>query len=134
MTLRAQRQIVRYTLAYMRHALVPMAVMTVPFILVVIQVESRYGFRSLSAGESAIFAVTVDGDEPVSQLDVALSLPAGLTQDTPALRIDTTGEILWRIRADKPGEHRIGIRIGGKELTKRAVVGGDDRARPSPAI
>ena len=131
-TLRAQRQILRHSLAYMGHALVPMAVMAVPFILVIIQVESHYALRSLNPGESTILTVRVAGNEPVSALDATLSLPAGLTQETPALRIDATAEMMWRIRAVKPGEHQIGLQIAGKTYNKSAVVG-DRQARPSPA-
>ena len=74
---------------------------------------------------STILTVTVDGQDPVTQLDVELSLQAGLIQETPALRIDKTGEILWRIRAVRPGEYQIKLHVGGQEFKKRVVVGID---------
>lgn len=131
--LRAQGKILRYTLTYMRHALVAMAVMLLPVTAVIIQAESRYAFRSIRPGESALLKVVVDGDVPVSQLDASLSLPEGLTQETPALRIDESREILWRIRGDESGEYRISVHIGRAELTKLAVVGAG-RAGGSPAV
>ena len=121
-TLGSQRQILRYSLIYMGHSLLPMMVMIGPFALIIIQIESLYAYRSLSAGESAILTVSVDGAEPVSRLDATLSLPPGLVQETPALRIDERGEINWRIRALSPGEHRIGVTVNGHTNDKRIFV------------
>jgi len=132
--MRAQLEILRHSLTYMRHALVPMAVMIVPLVLVMVQVESRYAFRALAPDESAIVTVTLDGDYgPVSELKAEISLPGGLAQETPALRIDETGDILWRVRALTPGEHPIEIRVGDSGAAGRVVVGGTG-ARPVPAF
>ncbi len=131
-TFRAQGQIFRYALIYMFHALLPMSVMIVPIVLVMIQVESRYAFRSLTPGESTILTVTLNGQDPVTQLNAELSLQAGLIQETPALRINKTGEILWRIRAIRPGEYQIKLRIDGQEFEKHLAVGADS-SRLSPA-
>jgi hypothetical protein len=132
-TLRAQGKILRYNGTYLRHALVPMAVMIVPFVLMIIQIESRFVYRSLAPGESAILTVTVDGEDPVSGLEASLALPDEVLQETPALRIDETAEIVWRVRAESPGDYRVGIRLGEAELFKRVVVDGR-HARVSPAV
>ncbi len=132
--MRARREILRHSLTYMRHMLLPMAVMIVPLVLVMVQVESRYAFRPLAPDESAIVTATLDGDyRPVSELKVELLLPVGLEQETSALRIDETGEILWRVGALTPGEHRIEIRVGDSGVAGRVVVGGAG-ARPVPAF
>lgn len=132
--MRAQRKILRHSLTYMRHALVPMAVMIVPLILVMVQVESRYAFRALAPDESSIVTATLDGDYgPVSDLKAEILLPVGLEQETSGLRIDKTGEILWRVGAVTPGEHRIEIRVGDARAAGRVVVGGTG-ARPIPAV
>ena len=124
--LRAQGRMLRFTLTYMRLALVPMAVMILPFVLFLIQIESRFAFRSLEPGEAAILSVKIDTTDSVSGLAASLSLPAGLIQETPALRVDETGEILWRLRAVTTGEYKIDITIGDEKLKKHAVVGKHD--------
>jgi hypothetical protein len=132
-TMRAQGKILRHNLTYLRHALVPMAVMIGPFVLMLIQVESRFALRSLVSGEATTLTVAVDGDEQVSALATALRVPDGLARETPPLRIDETGEIVWRIRARGPGEYELGIRVGEAELAKRVVVAGEG-AKFSPAV
>ena len=81
MTMRAQGKILRHNLTYLRHALVPMAVMIGPFVLMLIQVESRFALRSLVPGEATTLTVAVDGDERVSALATGLRVPDGLAHD-----------------------------------------------------
>ncbi len=89
-----------------------------------IQVESRYAYRSLAPGESTIFGVVLADGLRVSELEVELLLSDGLRQETPALRDDSAGEILWRIRAEGEGEQQIGVRLGEVTLERPARVGG----------
>jgi hypothetical protein len=122
-SLRSQGQMMRHIGAYMAYSLVPLAVMIVPFSLAVIQMESRFAYRGLEPGESTLLAVVVDSEEPVSELDVSLSLPKELLRETPALRIDSTGEIVWRIRAQSPGDHRIEIGVDGWRVDGHLLAG-----------
>lgn len=124
-TLMAQRSIFRYTLTYMRHALLPMAVMLIPFVLILVQVESRYAFRGLNTDESAVISITLDIEEPVSQLPGIITLPQGLVQDTAALRIDSSGEILWRIHGDDAGDFQVAFDVADHSLVKRVVIDPD---------
>ncbi len=132
-TLRALGNVLRYNMTYLRHSLAPMAVMLVPFVLMLVQIESRFAFRSLKPAESAILTLDFDGKGPVSALPTALRLPEGLEQETPALRIDETAQIAWRVGARQPGEYEVGIQVGGTQLVKRVVVAGSG-PRISPAV
>ena len=132
-TLRALGNVLRYNMTYLRHALAPMAVMLVPFVLMLVQIESRFAFRSLHAGESVILRLYVDGEGPVSAVPTALRLPEGLEQETPALRIDETGEIVWRLGARRPGEYELGIQVGDAQIARRVVVDGSG-PRISPIV
>lgn len=132
-TLRAQRDILKHNLIYMRKAVLPMLLMIGPFVLALIQVESRYAYRSLAPGESTIFSVSLADGVRVSELETELVLSDGLRQETPALRDDVAGEILWRIRAEREGEQRIGVRLGEVLLERPARVGGG-RARVATRI
>ena len=69
----------------------------------------------------------------MSALPTALRLPEGLEQETPALRIDETAQIAWRVGARQPGEYELGIQVGGTQLVKRVVVDGSG-PRISPAV
>lgn len=130
---RAQGQVIRYSVIYLRYALVPLLIMIVPLALVIVQLESLYAFRGLDPGESTILAVTVAETQNLDELDANLSLPEGLVQETPALRIHASGQVLWRIRGATPGQHAAVIRAGGLAITKQVVVGEAD-TRLGPVV
>ncbi|MGH8547105.1 MAG: hypothetical protein ACREEM_32925 [Blastocatellia bacterium] len=121
-TLRAEKEILKHTLSYMGCALLPMAVMIIPFILILVQVESRFAFKSLETGQEAILSVTVDPATTAQQVDSRLELPDGLWKATPAMRVEETGEILWRIQATRSGVHRAVVRIGDQSFEKNVRV------------
>lgn len=130
-TLRAQRDIMKNNVRYLGHAVLPMVVMIGPFILMLIQIESRFAFRPLEVGETARFSIEVESGEPVSSLVALLELPDGLVRETPALRDDRSGEIIWRLRAERPGSYEIHVRVGDDAAVKLMVVDRADRISPS---
>ena len=102
-----------------------MAVMIVPFVLMLVQIESRFAFRVLEPGERALLTLTLDGELPPSELPITLALPDGVVQETPPLRIDSTGEVVWRLRAARSGTHELAIEVGEHRILKRVLVGSD---------
>jgi len=122
-TLAAQAKIVIYTLKYLRHTLLPAILLLVPFTLLVIQIESTYAWRSLEIGESTILTIKLNGSRGIDKLSPRLSAPAGLLLETPALRIDETNQILWRIRALAPGVHTVNVDLGGAGFERGIAVG-----------
>ncbi|HKQ11944.1 MAG TPA: hypothetical protein VJT80_00835 [Steroidobacteraceae bacterium] len=107
---------------YLGHSLLPMVVMLPVFLLLLIQIESRFAFRGLAADEQALVTVGVASSQPVSRLPVHLDAGNGLRVATPALRADSSGEIYWRVHALAPGPHNLKLRIGS-EQTDRVVSG-----------
>lgn len=125
-SLRAEGAILRHSFAYMGHALLPMALMIAPFLLLLAQIESRFAFRGLGEGEPAIVAIKVNPEIRVSEVNPRLYLPRGLSLETPPVRIDATGEILWRIRADRVGSYAVSVEIGDRRYRRQVAVGKDD--------
>jgi hypothetical protein len=133
-TLSAQRHIFGHSLRYMGYALVPMAVMILPFILIMIQVEARFAFQGLEPGDSTIVAVAVDVQQQrVDKTDYRLELPQGLTLETPAVRIPATGEVAWRVRADVPGDYTVTIHAGDRATNKHIMVG-EQQTHLAPSV
>jgi hypothetical protein len=62
--------------------------------------------------------VKIEGDE-------------GLTIESPSLRIPSIREVDWKIRADKPGEHRLSVRLQGRTIPKLLTVSAGELARVS---
>lgn len=128
--LRAQARLAKDNLRYLGHALVPLCFMIVPVLVLLIQIDLRYGHRPLAEGESTILAVKLRPGGP--DLDeVSVAAPSGVEIETQALRMPSANEVDWRLRALKPGDYPIRITVGGVEYEKRLVVG-EQKGRVSP--
>jgi hypothetical protein len=103
---------------YLAYSLIPMIVMLPPFLLMMIQIESRFAFRGLAPNEQALITVTVASDRPVSHVPVSLATDVGMQVVTPALRADPRGEIYWRVRAVTPGAHNLRLRVNSEEAQR----------------
>jgi len=123
LTLRAQRDLFLANLVYLRHTLRPILVLIVPVVLLLVQLDARYGVRPLEVGETVLLRVSLD-DDALAGGEPRLALPEGLTQDSPPLRIPVEGEVDWRLRASAPGAHRVGLEMDGVVVEKRLRVGG----------
>jgi hypothetical protein len=104
-SLRAQGRVLAANGRYLGYAIKPMLVMLVPVMLLLIQLDVRFGARPLRTGEEALVRVRLAaGADPVA-LGIELEGPEGVAVTTPALRIADAGEIDWRVRAERPGRH-----------------------------
>jgi uncharacterized membrane protein (DUF106 family) len=122
-TMRSQGRILLANGRYLGHAVKPMLVMLVPIMLLLLQLDVWYGARSLRPGESAIVKVTLDASATPLRTPLSIEAPAGLTVETPALRIEEEREIDWRIRADAAGIHDLKFVMDGGAFTKTVAVG-----------
>ncbi len=127
-TMRSQGRILAANGRYFLHAVRPMLVMLVPILLVLFQLDARYGARSPRPGEAVLVKVKVDPSLKLSGLEPVLEAPAGAVVETPPLRIEEEHEVDWRVRAAAPGRHTLTVRIGGQTAAKELSVG-----RPGPA-
>jgi len=119
--LRAQARLVRDNLRYLGYTLIPLAVMILPAVLLLVQLDLHYGRRPLRVGESTILAVKVTPTAG-SLNDVSITTPPGLAVSAPALRIPTEREVDWRLVAQKAGLYAVRVRAGGEEFTKGIAV------------
>jgi uncharacterized membrane protein (DUF106 family) len=126
--LRTQGRLFLDTLAYMGLSLKPMLVMIVPVLLILVQLNGRYGIRPLEVGESALVEVTVGGSGTLEgDTPARLEAGAGVIVETPPVRIPSEGEIVWRVRAASEGRHVLTVQVGDRQVTKLLVAGGEPR-------
>jgi hypothetical protein len=98
-------------------------VMIIPLLLILAQLNARYGYRPLRPGEQAILKVkTIPGTNPLD-LDMSIAPASGFAVETPALRLTEEGEIDWRLRAVSPGRHDIVLRWQNRSVVKIMEVG-----------
>jgi hypothetical protein len=119
------RALVR-NLAYLGHNLVPMAVLLVPMLAVLAQLESNYAFDPVPVGSVDLLAVRLDPSATGAAREARLELPAGVALDAPPVRTPD-GEIFWRLRAEAEGDHVLALHVGDETFTKVFSVGGPPR-------
>jgi len=111
--LSAQWDILRHSLRYMRLTLVPMLWMIIPLLLVIVQLQYRYGYGGLEMGREAIVQVKLSADGSIDEPPpLQLEAPSGIAVETPLLWIPSLSEGDWRIRASRPGTYRLKIWLG----------------------
>ena len=120
--IRAQADILRHTMTYMGLTLIPVLWMIVPLVLLIIQLEFRYGYAGLEPAGTALVKVTVAAASTSVAPDVSLDTDAGIEVESPLLWIPSLREANWRIAARDPGDHELRVVIGGEVFVKRVRV------------
>lgn len=123
---RAQWDILRHSLTYMRLSLVPMLWVIVPILLLMIQLQFHYGYRPLQVGESVIVRSSLTGAAPADAVELSLRTSSAVDVETPLLFLSEQGEASWRIGARGEGSHELRVRAGDLELVKTVSVGRPD--------
>jgi uncharacterized membrane protein (DUF106 family) len=138
--MRAQMEILRHNMTYLRLQLLPLVFILPPMIVLLTQLQPYYGYSGLEPGESALLKVHLSPDNGPRdgagfQFDakpaVSLELPEGVRLESPSVWIPTEGEMAWRVQAEAPGEYELGIRVGEETFPKSLLVS-DEAVRRSP--
>ncbi len=127
--LRAQKDILRHNLTYLRHSLKPMAVMMPPLLLIIAQLQFHYGYEGLKPGEPTLLKVTLHEDWKARGLaadesgkpEVTLTTPSGIRIETPSVWAGEQHQLAWRVAATGPGSFDLAVKAGNETLTKTAV-------------
>lgn len=115
---------------YIFQFLRPMAVGAIPLLLIFAQLESWFQWRPLLEGERTVLTVDVDAAYPVSSTLAELSLSDGLQLDSPVVRIPSTNQLAWRIKASETAVGWADVKIG--DVTERkTILSGDQLTRLS---
>jgi hypothetical protein len=118
--LRAYRTLLWNTLLYLRYALVPLLVLSVPLLILFAQMESYFGRAPIEPGHDFLVRVTLQSADSLA--NVLLRIPPGLVQTAPPVHIPSEHEVDWRVKAEKPGSYDIEMVVQGNEYSKRVVA------------
>lgn len=132
--LRAQGEVLRHTLRYLRLSLTPTLWLIVPMVALLLHMEFRFGYTGLTAGEAALVKVRLAADtgtKAMTVLPTSLEAPEAIGVETPGVSLPSEREIVWRIRPRAAGSYELRLHVGGTMLTKTLVVS-DAVARRSP--
>jgi hypothetical protein len=120
---RAQGRVVAGALRLMVLALVPMAVMTVPVVLVLGQLSLWYQQRPLRVGEEAVVTVQLAGDPGAAFPEVSLYPAEWVEATVGPVRVFSKREVCWNVKAHQDGCHRLEFQVGGQVIDKELAVG-----------
>ena len=132
---RAQLEILRHNLTYLRYSTVPMIWTLPPLVLLIAQLQFHYGYESLRVGVPALVKATVGasdtGSKPAIQLEGS---GPGLEIQEPPVWIPSLREMAWRIEPRTAGDYELRIVNGSESVTKsvRVMDGSDSVVRRSP--
>ena len=131
--LRSTGMVLVKNFVYLGNHMVPMLVMLVPFVVILAQLVANYAYEPSPKGSVELLQVRLDPDSGVSPRDVTLSLPDGVSLDAPPVRT-ADHQIFWRLRADRPGDHLLEVRVDDEVFEKGWAVGGEPRKVPQKRL
>ena len=91
---RAQWQLLRFNLRYLRLMLRPALILAAPMILLLVHLDAFYGHAPLPVGRPAVLTVQITGAGGSARLEA----PAGVAVETPAVRAASARQMSWRLR------------------------------------
>jgi hypothetical protein len=121
-TFRAQGEILRHNLTYIRLSLAPLVWMLVPFVLLLAQLQFYYGYDGLSPGRPTLVKVRLKEGASTGVPPITLTSPSGVRVETPLVWIPSQREAAWRIVADNPGDYQLTVTLDGRQTTKQLRV------------
>jgi hypothetical protein len=104
-------------------ALVPMALMTVPVLLVLGQLSLWYQQRPLRVGEEAVVTLTLGGDAGSPWPAVRLEPTDAAETTVGPVRVLSKRAVCWNLRARAGGYHRLVFAVDGQTADKQLAVG-----------
>ena len=129
---RAQADMLRHNLTYLRLSLAPMLWMIVPFVFVIAQLQFQYGYNGLEAGHSVLLTAHVRSGSENRAHGARLEAPVGIRADTDAVWFPAAQDLMWRITPETVGDYELQLHVGEQTLTKSIHVS-SRVARRSPA-
>lgn len=116
---RAQKQLLAANLRYLGLMLRPAVVLTVPMVVLLVQLEAFYGSSPLRVGEAAIVTLQMTEDLPAPLLEA----PETIAIETPPVRIPAERRISWRIRPQQAVSGELRLVFPSLTLEKKIEAG-----------
>jgi len=116
----SQKKVLRTNLTYLRYAVVPIVFILPIAVLIMVQLNLRYGPAPARPGEAVVVKAIFNG---ALDDDVTLAAPPGVVVETPALRVPYEREADWRVRPAKPGTYELSLKTKDAAYGKELVVG-----------
>lgn len=121
---RIQRDLARTNFRYLGLTLPALVVLTIPMVITLAQLDSRFARRPLEPGETTVLSVTVSEGSDLAGLD--LVVPDGVLIEAGPVSDGLAGAKAWRLGVVDPGAHEIVIERDGQPVATRTLQAGVD--------
>jgi len=122
-TLQAQRRVFGSAFLLLFYSIRPMAVMIVPVLLILAQMGLWYQAKPLSVGQESIVTIQLNNDKDSPMPDVSLQTGDAFTVVTGPVRVLSKGEVVFKIKPEENGLHKIILTAGNETVEKYLAVG-----------
>lgn len=118
-----QLRMLHTALLRLYYSLPPLAVMTIPMILLLIQMAVWFEHRPLRPGEDAVLAVTITPHAWQDRHHLTVHPSPGLLVKLGPLQIPQRRELNWKIGSQTAGRYQLDVKLGQHQVQKQVVVG-----------
>lgn len=122
-TLQSQGQVFKGAWLLLFHAIRPMLVMIVPVSLILAQMGLWYQARPIQPGEQVLVIMKLNDNIGSVWPEVSIVSTTAAQVTTGPVHAFSKHEIFWKIKADKPGLHRIIFQVGQQQVEKELAIG-----------
>ena len=119
---RAQKQLLLWNARYLALMLRPTAVIVIPTVVLLMQLDAVYGRRPLAAGESAVVTAQLNLASDLRALAPSLEGRA-VAVETPPVRVLDEHQVSWRVRATSAAAASVLLRVSGVAESKHVQAG-----------
>lgn len=101
----------------------PMAVLTIPMVLLLGQLGLWYQARPLRVGEESIVTVQVKDDSIEALNSISMGPLDGSAVVAGPVRVPTKSMVCWNVKPTRDGRHVLEFRVGETSFEKELVAG-----------
>ncbi|MBD3349589.1 MAG: hypothetical protein GF400_10405 [Candidatus Eisenbacteria bacterium] len=117
-------RVILSNLQYLRHSLRPIVFIIVPVIIIMVQLGIRYENEPFMPGDETVVTVKLREGAVPTRTTIELVGAPGAGPESPPLRVDSEGEVRWKLVARLPGSYELSFVLGDEDvITKTMQVG-----------
>ncbi len=123
LVLRAQRDLIIANGRLLRKLALPSALLTAPFLLLLVCLEAYVAQAPLRSGEATVVTAEFSPSAGPEWQTAELTAPGGMQVETPALRVPAERAVTWRVRPLRAAAGSLQVRWDGHAVAKSIVAG-----------
>jgi len=122
-TFQSQGKLFKGALLRLLYSIQPVLVMIIPFCLICSQMGVWYQASPLPKGQEASVTVQLNGSPDDQLPDAELLSGSGFETTMEGFKIPSKRQLIWKIKANENGLHKLNFNIDGRNFEKELIVG-----------